>query len=274
MIKNIVVEVSGTERDEAPLAHAARIAEMFAAHVTAVLSHTLPETVAFTEPSASIVLKEMWEESSRQADLRMKQLSPRLAKLGVSHELRRHDVFAGRAGRELAAEVRLADLFVGSLRYEMDTRSAGVAEAVLLGSGRGCLFVPPGKPAPNAYSTCLVAWNGSRESARAVAEALPLLSSAETVIVAIVEEGASEQAGVAAGTDIGCYLSRHGVEAEVRTVAGWHDAGEAIVNEAKMIGAQMIVMGGYGHSRLREWVLGGATRHVLTEADVPVLMAH
>jgi nucleotide-binding universal stress UspA family protein len=181
----------------------------------------------------------------------------------------------GRIGAELAAEARVADLFIGTRPYGDPTGEVRIEEEVLLGSGRGCLFLPPGGKPPRAYSTIVVAWNGSREAARAVSEALPFLRAATQVTVAIVEEsGATEQQQLESGADIGRYLSRHDVSSEVRKIAGWDNTGKAIMNEAKQIGADMIVMGGYGHGRLRELVLGGATRRALTEAAIPVLMAH
>ena len=89
----------------------------------------------------------------------------------------------------------------------------------------------------------------------------------------VEEEGASEQRGEAAGDDIGRYLSRHGVGSDVRLVSGWNNVSAAILNEAERFGADLIVLGAYGHSRLREWALGGVTRDVLSQAAVPVLTA-
>jgi nucleotide-binding universal stress UspA family protein len=191
-----------------------------------------------------------------------------------STELRRLDVYPAQAGKELAGQARMADLFIGTLAYGGPITRQRYEEAVLFGSGRACLLVPQSKAAPRQFGTILVAWKNTVEAARAVAEAIPFLSQASQVIVGIVEEQAGEQFGIQAGADIGRYLSRHGVKAEVRTISGWIDAGEAILNEARKSGADMIVMGRYGHSLLREWILGGATRHMLTHATVPVLMAH
>jgi nucleotide-binding universal stress UspA family protein len=214
-------------------------------------------------------------QSYKRADAVSEKLTKRLTGTDVSAELRRLDVLPGRIGAEVAAEARVADLFVGTRPYGNPTGQVRIEEEVLLGSGRGCFFVPPGGRPPRAYSTILVAWNGSREAARAVSEALPFLQDASEVVVALVEEsGATEQWRLEAGADIGRYLSRHEVSSEIRKISGWDDTGEALMNEAGKIGADMIVMGGYGHSRLRELVLGGATRHALSEAGIPVLMAH
>jgi len=147
---------------------------------------------------------------------------------------------------------------------------------VLFKSGRGCLFVPPQeKPKTSTYDTIFVGWKPTPEAARAVAESLPFLRKASQVVVGIVEEdGAGEQFGIESGADIGRYLSRHDVSAEIRKISGWTYAGEALLNEAQQTGADLIVMGGYGHSRFAEWVLGGATRHILSNAPIPVLTAH
>jgi nucleotide-binding universal stress UspA family protein len=275
MIKDIVVHLTGSAEDGVRLAHAEPIALMFGAHLTGLQVHSMPEIIGYTDPTGSAFLQQLIAESHKRADAVTEKLNRKFAKFDISRELRRLDVLPGRVGRELAAEARTGDLFIGTRPYGDPTGQVRIEEEVLLGSGRGCLFLPPGSEAPVDYSTILVAWNDSRESARAVAEALPFLQRAQQVVVAIVEErGASEQLHIEAGADIGRYLSRHEVSAEIRKIAGWDDTGEALLHEATQIGADMIVMGGYGHSRFREWVLGGATRRALTEATVPVLMAN
>jgi nucleotide-binding universal stress UspA family protein len=275
MIKDIVVHLTGSEEDKVRLDHAEPIARVFTAHLTGLQIHSLPEVAGYTDPSGSAFLQELIRQSYERADAVSARLRVLRSGDDISRELRRLDVQPGVVGRELAAEVRTADLFIGTRPYGDPAGEARVEEAVLLGSGRGCLFVPPhGKP-PRSYSRILVAWNGSRESARAVAEALPFLKQASLVVVAIVEgRGAAEERRVEAGADIGRYLSRHGVSSEIRKIAGWSDAGEALMNEALQFGVDMLVMGGYGHSRLREFVFGGVTRRALSEAGFPILMAH
>jgi nucleotide-binding universal stress UspA family protein len=275
MIKDVVVHLTGSDEDDVRLAYAEPIARSFTAHLTGLQVHSLPEISGYTDPSGSAFLQELIAQSHKRADVVTEKLKKRLADFDISRELRRLDVLPGRIGAELAAEARVADLFIGTRPYGDPTGEVRIEEEVLLGSGRGCLFLPPGGKPPRAYSTIVVAWNGSREAARAVSEALPFLRAATQVTVAIVEEsGATEQQQLESGADIGRYLSRHDVSSEVRKIAGWDNTGKAIMNEAKQIGADMIVMGGYGHGRLRELVLGGATRRALTEAAIPVLMAH
>ncbi|HHY51148.1 MAG TPA: universal stress protein [Alphaproteobacteria bacterium] len=275
MIKDIVVHLTGSEEDAVRLAYAAPIARTLDAHLTGLQVHNLPEVIAITDPTGSAFLQELLKESHKRADAVAESLKARLAQIGLPHELRRLDVYPGRAGAALAAEARTSDLFLGTRPYGDPTKQERIEETVLFRSGRGCLLLPPGGTPPKSYGTIFVAWKDTREAARAVAEALPFLQRAQQVVVGLVEEeGASEQYRIAAGADIGRYLSRHGVSAEIRRIAGWAYAGEALLNEANQLLADMIVMGGYGHSRFREWVLGGATRHILTHATVPVLIAH
>jgi nucleotide-binding universal stress UspA family protein len=122
----------------------------------------------------------------------------------------------------------------------------------------------------------LVCWNASREAARAVTDALPLLQRAKRVIVLSVDGNASPGGhGESPGSDIALYLARHGVRAEAaRTGSGGLDIGSVILSRAFDYSVDLIVMGAYGHSRVREIVLGGATRSLLKSMTVPVLMSH
>lgn len=275
MIRDIVVHLTGSDEDAVRLSYAGPIARLFDAHLTGLQVNVLPEILSITDPSQSAFLKELVTQADQKADLVGYELKDLIDRLAVSSELRRLDVYPGQVGAALAAETRIADLFIGTRPYGDPSGEEQVEETVLLRSGRACLFLPPQGMPPASYGTILVAWKNTREAARAVAEALPFLRKAGKVVVGLIEEeGASERHRVEAGTDIGRYLSRQDVSAEVRDIDGWNDTGEALLNEARLIGADMLVMGGYGHSRLREWVLGGATRHVLTHATIPVMIAH
>lgn len=275
MIKGIVIHLTGEDEDRVRIAHAVRVAELFDAHITGLQVHALPELIGITDPVDSGYLQTLLAESHTQAQKVTDKLQEQLTATSIPFDLRRLDVYPSIIGSGLAAEARTSDLFVGTRPYGEGSGPGYVEEAVLFRSARPCLLVPPGSTPPSEYQTIFVAWKNTREAARAVADALPFLQRASRVFVGIVEEqGASEQYGIQPGTDIGHYLSRHGVTAETRVIAGWAHAGEALLNEAQNLGAQMIVMGGYGHSRFREWILGGATRHILTHAAVPVLIAH
>lgn len=274
MIRDIAVHLTGSSEDDVRLAHAAALARQLDAHLTGLQVHEMPEVLSITDPSGSAFLQQLIADSVDRAIAVTEKLAPMFAATGINHELRRLDLYPGQAGSALANEVRFSDLFVGTRPYGDPHKQERVEEAVLFESGRPCLFVPPGLAAPLRHTRILVAWKNTREAAAALAAALPLLRQADEVRVAVIEEnGASEERREAPDEDIGRYLSRHGVSAEVRLVDGWTDVAGAILNEAERMGADLIVMGAYGHSRLREWALGGVTRDILRQAPVPVFAA-
>jgi nucleotide-binding universal stress UspA family protein len=149
-------------------------------------------------------------------------------------------------------------------------------ESVLLGSGRPVMIVPYAGRFDTVGSNVLVAWNATREAARAVNDAMPILQKAEKVTVLSINPP-SEEAGrpVWPGADIALHLARHGVKAEASsTVSHDIDVGNAILSRAADFGSDLIVMGGYGHSRQREFILGGVTRTLLGQMTVPIIMSH
>lgn len=275
MIKDIVVHLTGSPEDSVRLAYAEAVARRFTAHLTGLQIHALPDVVAITDPSGSSFLQELIADSNLEADKITARLTEKLHAIGPHAELRRLDVFPDQIGKALAIETRVADLYIGTRPYGDPGKQGHIEEAVLFNSGRGCIFLPPKATAPDELDTVFVAWKSTREAARAVAAALPFLQEARNVVVGLVEEGvASAQHGSEPGADIGRYLSRHGVKAEISMIGGWTDTAAAILDAAKGVGANLIVMGGYGHSRVREIILGGATRDVLAKSEIPVLMAH
>lgn len=148
-------------------------------------------------------------------------------------------------------------------------------EAALMTSGRPILAIPYVGRFKAVGTRILVAWNNSREAARAVNDALPLLAQAALVTVLEVNStGRKPTATDATGADIARHLARHGINAEARTVAGGISVPDALLNYAADVSADLLVLGGYGHSRLRELVLGGVTRELLRHMTVPVLMSH
>jgi nucleotide-binding universal stress UspA family protein len=149
-------------------------------------------------------------------------------------------------------------------------------ETVAMETGRATLVVPRGGVRKPPGANVLLCWNASRESARAASDALPILTAAAQVTVLIVEPRTTAQGhGAEPGADVATWLSRHGVKVTVlREVAPNADVGDVIASRAMDHGSDLIVMGIYGHSRLREMILGGASRAMLATMPVPVLMAH
>lgn len=148
-------------------------------------------------------------------------------------------------------------------------------ETALFDSGRGILVVPYIQKSPIELNRVMVAWDGGRAAARAVAEARPLLARAKEVQVLVVETGKPDPREVP-GADLARHLARHDLKVELRRVyASSTDlVDETILNAVTEDGIDLVVMGGYGHSRLRQFVLGGVTRSIIESMTAPVLMAH
>jgi len=171
---------------------------------------------------------------------------------------------------------RYADLVVLGQPHAADSSGVGggFAEQVVLGAGRPVLMVPYAGSFATIGKRILVAWNASRESTRAVTDAIPFLRQAEEVQVIVINPKSGDH-GAMPGNDIGLYLSRHGVRVEVRTdYAADIDVGSELLSRAADFGADLVVMGAYGHSRLKELIMGGATRTTIDSMTVPALLSH
>ncbi|MHA1599636.1 MAG: universal stress protein [Alphaproteobacteria bacterium] len=167
---------------------------------------------------------------------------------------------------------RLFDLtVVGRPVSGLIAPATSTLETILFESGRPILIAPPAVPSP-LTGTAVIAWNGSTETARTIAHAMPFLAAAKKIVVLAVE-GVMVPGPTAA--EVAQYLRHGGTTAEAREVAaGSRSGGEAILAEATNLGANLLIKGAYTHSRLRQMIFGGATSHILAAAELPVLMAH
>ncbi len=171
---------------------------------------------------------------------------------------------------------RYADLIVIGQPWAEDSSGvgSGFAERVALEAGRPVLMVPYAGNFRTVGKRIFVGWNGSREATRAITDAIPFLQRAESVQVIVINPQAGEH-GAMPGSDIALYLARHGVNVEVfMDNADQKDVGNEILSRAADFGADLIVMGAYGHSRFTEMVMGGASRTVIDSMTVPVLLSH
>jgi nucleotide-binding universal stress UspA family protein len=198
------------------------------------------------------------------------------AREGVSAEWR---TASGYPAGTAAMHGRYADLIVIGQLDAYDSQ-AGLLRArpeeVAMLAGRPVLVVPFTGHFERVGTRVLVGWDASREAARAVRDAMPLLSRADAVtVLAIDAEQSPFGHGQVPGADIALYLARHGVKADVeRTVSAGIGIGNTLLSRAADFEADLLVMGAYGHSRVRELLLGGTTRTVLTSMTLPVLMSH
>jgi len=172
-------------------------------------------------------------------------------------------------------EARAADLVILGRRSSRSPGHAADPADVLMAVGRPVLIVPPNRDRDPAGSPAVVAWKDSREAQRAVAAALPLLRLASEIHVVEVCEAGEQEADRTRLADVVAWLGRHGLTAEAHVeTPGRIGAAEDILSFATVRSAGLIVAGGYGHSRLREWALGGVTQNLLTDATVCVLLSH
>lgn len=178
----------------------------------------------------------------------------------------------------LCLQGRYADLVVVG-QTDPDDRSAtatpDLPEYVMLNCGRPVLIVPYAGKFDHVGKNVLVAWDGSMEATRALTDAIPLLKHANNVSVVLFNPSSrSKVHGEQPGADIALYLARHKIKVEVVRQNTDIDVGNALLSLAADLGSDLIVMGGYGHTRFREVLLGGVTMTVLKTMTVPVLMSH
>ncbi len=277
MIKDLLVHLEGNSEDKVRLAYAELIAGEHRAFLTGIYCNIVPDNVYVSGGvmSSTGAIALMNEAASEEGDKVEKLLKKQLDKLDINSELRRLDLTLAQAGQALAAEVRTCDLMIATRPYNHHSASPELLEAVLFNSGRGCLFVPPAIEPAGAVDNILLAWRNRRETARAVSQAMPLMRAAGKVTIAMIaEDDGSKEMTEMPGADIARHLDRHGVNVEIRHIKKWSKIGDALLNEVEKTNSKMLVMGGYGHSRFREWVLGGATRDILSNSQVPVLISH
>ena len=276
MIKDVMVHLDGTAADEARLAAVDEIAELFQSRIIGLFLNVLPLLAPEEENGLSAVQSVNLIDLAREAGDKMEiKLTQRLARLQKPVELRRFDGFVDTIADIAAREARTADAFVTLRPNGASPEPERMVESVLFGSGRHLLLVPHRRSAKVALDHILLAWNGSRESARAMAEAMPYLRKAQAVTVIVVDDEPPVEQNALEGVSAVDHLKQHDVSAVLHHArARKGDVGATLMTEAKQRKANLIVMGGYGHSRLREWLLGGATYELLHGAHVPLLIAH
>jgi nucleotide-binding universal stress UspA family protein len=275
MIKDVMVPLDGTAADEVRLAAANDIADLFQSQVIGLFLNVLPVVIAAEDGIGAIRAAELLQKAREAGDSIEARLTQRLARLQKPMELRRFDILNDAAGDVAAREARAADTFVALRPNGASQEPEYLVESVLFGSGRHILLVPNRKPTKVMADRILVAWNGTRESARALAEALPYLHKAQQTTVVVVDDEPPTEAQAMLGKDAVNHLKHHGIKAALHYARlRNHDVGATLIAEARRLKADLIVMGGYGHSRLREWLLGGATYELLHKAPVPLLIAH
>ena len=279
MIKDIIVNLSLNTAPGAPEPagdFAISVAETFQAHVLGLAfayEPIIPGAVMGGIPPE--FLESQRTESDKRANEAVARFEAAAKRAGISAETRTLSASVSGACDMLGRLARRFDLVVvGQPDREFSTSDDVLDEAALFESGRPVLFVPFIQKAALKLDRVLVCWDGSRAATRAVADSLPLLKKAKQVEIVMVASKAAKGDEIA-GVDLGQHLARHGLKVDVKRITSPDiDVASTILSHAADSGADMIVMGGYGHSRLREFVLGGVTKTILETMTVPVLMSH
>ena len=276
MIKDIVVNLSVGEKPGPACAYAVSLAAAFDAHLAGIAflyDPIVPISGAGYIPADVIDAQERENEQATRSALN--QFNTACARAGVSAESLTLTASYGGVGEQFGRIARRFDVaIVGQAEPETSAVEEIIAESALFESGRPVIVVPYIQKAPFKLDNVMVCWDGSRSAARAIADAMPLLAKSGGVEVVIVTNERGKQDEIE-GADIGAHLARHGLNVEIkRTALGDIDVADVLLSHAADSGSDLIVMGGYGHSRLREFVLGGVTRSILRSMTAPVLMAH
>jgi nucleotide-binding universal stress UspA family protein len=276
MIKDLVVNLGiGNPRDVA-VDYAISIAETFDAHLCGVAfsyEPVVPPSIMGGIPAD--VIDAQWAASAQAADAAIAGFEAAAKREGIVAEHRKLEASLGGAGDLFGRLARRFDLsVVGQAEPKHGPAQDLVIEGALFGSGRPVIVVPYIQKGGLKLDRVLICWDGSRPAARAIGDAMPFLARAAAIDVVIVASG-REKSDEIPGVDMGEHLARHALKIEVkRLVSGDLDVANTILSYAADSGADLIVMGGFGHSRLREFVLGGVTRGILGSMTVPALMSH
>jgi nucleotide-binding universal stress UspA family protein len=277
MIKDLLTNLSvGTARDGA-MEFAVSVAAAFDAHLAGIafVYEPLAPVMIDSYGMPAEVIESQRVENEKAAKVAVGRFDEAARRAALSADARMLDAPVASAAGIFANIARRFDLSViGQPEPDKPALDRLLVEASLFESGRPVLFVPYIQRTGLKLDRVMVCWDGSRSAARAAADAMPFIvraTAAELVIVASEPAKSDEMPGA----DIAHHLARHGAKVEIkRIVSSETDVASTILSHAADTSADFLVMGGYGHSRLREFILGGVTRGILASMTIPTLMAH
>ena len=275
MLKDIVVNLTGGGPQDFAADYAISVAKAFGAQVTGiafVFDPVIPDAgLGAVSPS---LIEMQRDDNARIAKDAVSGFVAAAKNAGVSAETRILDASLAGATSEFGRIARRFDIaIVGQSQREYGSAEELMIEGALFESGRPIIVVPYIQKQGLSLERVMACWDGSRNAARAIADAMPFLTRAKAVELVIVTE--PRKIGETTGTHMAEHLVRHGVAVNVKSISrGDIDVQSALLSHAADNGTDFIVMGGYGHSRLREFIWGGVTRNMLSAMTVPVLMSH
>ena len=276
-IKDILLHLDDSKAAKARIDAALALADAQGAHVTGLVAVAAPSMPGYLRNNLPREALEAQENFLNEISANAAERFEKAAKAsGVEYELRSLRAPDAALADAISVQARHCDLVVMGQEDETDAASLSreIAEEVLLASGRPLLLIPYVGLQRPIGKTVAVAWDGGREATRAVNDALPLIKDADSVVIMVVNKGKRDESRDP-GSDIARHLARHGVKVDVQQLQARDiSIADAILDRMADIGADLLVMGGYGHSRTRELVLGGVTLKILQQMTAPVFMSH
>jgi nucleotide-binding universal stress UspA family protein len=282
--KTILVHLSDSRRVESVLAPAMRLAERHNAHLIGLHAHAVIPSPPVRLPFAAQALGQIVAQVRSNAEGVAETFSRMCSGQPYSTEWQLHSASQAELASDVMGRGRAADLIVaGQTDGAWDlSPMLDFPERLALESGRPVLVIPHAGSHVNVGKNVVIAWKAGRESARAVFDALPLLKDAANVHILEFAEEEGQQSGLAPDTSIAATLARHGIKptihsavaSGIRSLAPDTRVGDLILNRIADLDADLLVMGAYGHSRMRELIFGGVTRQMMRHMTVPTLFSH
>lgn len=273
-LKDMLVHVHSEALSQAAVDAAFALAERHDAHLVGLGIRAPADMPTYAEARLPESVIEILDEREETRLAGAKEMFEARAKHAGRDDRSEWREDFGLPAQTLSLHARYSDLVVAaqSSPDSSDRRFIDLAEDVLIASGRPVLVIPTAGAEAPIGDKIIVAWNASREAARALADAMPMLDKAKSVEIFTAGD---LEIGELPGADIAAHLARHSIKVGVYHAPPTElSAGDALLNRVSDSGSDMIVMGGYGRSRFREFVLGGVTRHILQHMTVPVMMSH
>jgi nucleotide-binding universal stress UspA family protein len=274
MIKDILVNLTVGKPNDIAGDFAISVAEMFDAHLSAVAAACKLPVADTLDGISATSFDAYTDERQAEAEKAKRSFNERARRADIRSDSSVVTDFTAEVAQLFAQAARHYDLsVVAQEQRENDLPESLIIEAALLESGRPVLVVPYIQKTGIKLDRVMLCWDGSKNASRALADSMPLLERAGTIDVVTVE--AKEQRSAIRGAQIADHLARHGFKVGLKPiVAPEGDVANVLLSRAADSETDLIVMGGYGHSRLREFLFGGATKGMLEGMTVPVLMSH
>lgn len=279
MIQDLLFSITGTGGDRNAMVAAIALASTYDAHLSAVIPVNLP----FSIPGPSNItpgmrLSEVCANIREEAGQQAAELRSRLDQESISWEVRIDEAGSSDPPHGMAIQARYADLSVVTApKHGADDAAVARAffNALLFESGRPVMVVPTGYLSEAPLRHVVIAWKPTPGASRALHDSLMLLGGTTSVDVVIVDPVVGDIVPGPVGADIATHLSRHGLRVtEVNLPRTGASVATTLLRHAAESNAQLLIAGGYGHSRLREWVMGGTTRELLDALHLPILFSH